>query len=124
MTVLYADYRTYSVSVGETGHNHVRADAPAPGDRTPMAVDCDACEPYLRRMGWVPTPHYQGYRRRADGTLEPQGKGIPLTDEQLDEIQQREDEAQAAVREMGERLVGAAKAAAVVVPPRTRRARS
>ncbi len=108
MTVLYTDYRTTAVSIPETGHQHVRAEPPKEGDRSPMAVDCDACAPYLRRLGWVETPRYQSYRRRADGTLEPQGKGIPLTGEQLDEFQQREDEASAAVRQMGERLVSAA----------------
>ncbi len=118
MTTLYTQHTVYSVSIAETGHNHVRADTPGPDDRTPMAVDCAACEPYLRKLGWVATPHYQSYRRRADGTLEPQGKGIPMTDAQLDEIQQREDEAQAAVRDMGERLVTAAR---VNVQPRRAR---
>jgi hypothetical protein len=123
MTILYTDYRVHSVSIPETGHQHVRATPPADGDRSPMAVECSACEPYLRKMGWVEQPHYQSYRRRPDGTLEPQGKGIPLTDEMLEEIQQREDEASAAVRHMGEQLVGAANTMLAQQPTTRRRAR-
>jgi hypothetical protein len=119
MTVLYNDYRYHSISIPETGHQHVRAMTPEPGDHTPMAIECSTCDPFLRKLGWVEQPHYQAYRRRPDGTLEPQGKGIPLTDEMLEEIQQREDESAAAVRYMGEQLVGAANT--MLAAPATRR---
>jgi hypothetical protein len=131
---VYTSYGLHSIFVGAQNtvskiedHSHILNQSPREeGDERPVALTCSECEPYLLREGWKATPAMQTYRRRPDdGSLEPIGKGVPLTSAQLQRLQDQEDQASAAVRNMGQRLTMAAGALATRGPvrPRTRRAR-
>lgn len=104
MTV-YAPYTHGSVSVGATGHVHVRAER-IQGDRTPMAIDCALCEPYLLKEGWVRKPNQ-----------------VPETDEQIAEREEREREGNFAVRQAGEAIARAALGASQPVALKSARPR-
>lgn len=103
MTVLYLQHVYTSISVSETGHNHTRSE-PDDGD-TPMAIDCDACAPFLvRDFAAVHDPDQ-----------------VPLTDRQIAAREKAEREGNVAVRQAAEALANAA-ANAANQPAATKRA--
>lgn len=85
MSTIYAQHSVASVSVGPTGHQHNRA---TPDDgHTPFAINCEACEPFLVKEGWVYNPEQ-----------------VPLTDAQIREKERVEREGNLAVKQAAEML--------------------
>lgn len=103
---VYTQHRYTAVFVGETGHHHQRATED--DGVTPFAIQCDACEPFLVKEGWVYNPAL-----------------VPLTDEQLRRKERIEVEGNAALKAFQEKLAESAAVAAVAVSapkaPATRR---
>lgn len=89
MSVTYNQHTYRSVFVGQTGHQHNRADKD--DGFTPMAVDCEACEPYLVKEGWVYNPEL-----------------VPLTDQQIREKDRVEREGNLAVKQAAQTLASVA----------------
>jgi hypothetical protein len=101
MSTIYAQHSVSSVSVGPTGHQHNRASKD--DGHTPFALDCEVCEPFLVKEGWVYNPEQ-----------------VPLTDSQIREKERVEREGNLAVKQAAEML---ASAAADAVTHRTKSAK-
>ena len=70
MTTLYARSDVTQVTVGPSGHTHVKK-----GKGTEFAVNCAACEDTLLALGWVRDPRH-----------------VELTPDELDEIETEQRE--------------------------------
>ena len=102
MTTVYLQSTHTEVFIGPTGHHHKRA---AGEDLSlPMAIDCDACAPYLVK------DMYGTYKIEQ----------VPLTEAQVAEKERIEREGNYAVQEAAKLIAGRA---ATIVSERPRRTR-